>query len=144
MDAATKTRLVRMLTAMVVEAGAVVPAVVVHGRLAGTMAGSSTPLLIAAAMFVVISIGVLTMIAPVSAQIGGADGQGQGLRAALGAFVLGYIGNGALQAAVSWRDILFQPHGWADVAFLNQLSRLAEVGGQWPQTVARLVAPLLG
>lgn len=139
MDAATKTRLVRTVAAMVIEAAAVVPAAIVHARLAKAGVDSSMPLLGAAMVFAAISIGVLVMIAPVLGRIGGVESQGWGPRGALGAFALGYFANGLLQAAVQWRDILFHPHGWADMAFLNQLSRLAEVGGQWPRTIAALI-----
>ena len=144
MDASVKTRLIRTVAAMVVEAAALIVVVAGLALVAKLVVAVPSPLVLGALAFVAISLAVLSILAPRLAALGGAETQGTGLRGVIATFVLGYAGNGAIHAAFFVPDILTKPHDWADVAILNTLSKTIAVAAAWPATLADLVGRWVG
>jgi hypothetical protein len=144
MDASVKTRLIRTVAAMIVEA--VVLVVVVFALILGRSAivAGTLPLVLGALVFVAISFAILAGLGPKLAALGGAETQATGWRGTLATFVLGYAGNGAVHAALHIRDIVTNPYDWADIAILNTFSKALVVAAEWPTTLATLVGYWVG
>ncbi len=137
------TRYPAVLAAMAIEAIALTVVVVALGFVTKTL-GAPIPDVVAPLAFLVVALGLIVAIRPILRRPADPDRSEGEMRGTLTDFALGYVGNGAVYALMSIREVVTAPHGWADLALLNVVSKAIEVAAVWPMALARLVAAALG
>ena len=96
-------------------------------------------MLFRSAIWVVLSGLAIWAVAPRIAGSAATPGIGAGAKRLLGWLVLGYVGNGALQALAHGREIVTHPLGIADMAAVDLLISAIVIGAAWPRTVIEIL-----
>lgn len=143
MNAFLTTRYPAVLAAMVIEAIGLTVVVVALG-FATKAQGAPLPDLVGPLAFVVIALGLIAALRPMVRRAADPNRNEGAIRGTLTDFALGFAGNGAVHAMLSIREIVTSPHGWADLALLNVVTKAIEVAAVWPMALARLVASAMG